>query len=76
MNKEAKIILIIASILIMIGVVMIYSSSAMYAYEKFGDSLFFVKKHLVYLFIGILAAIWCMATPPKSIAANAKIIMM
>lgn len=43
-----------ASILIAIGVVMIYSASAIYAYEKMGDSAYFLKRHLVYVLAGAL----------------------
>ena len=41
-----------AMILIAIGVVMIYSASAIYAYESMGDSAYFLKRHLVYLVLG------------------------
>ena len=44
MNRDAKIVFLMVSLLLMIGVVMIYSSSAVYAMNKYGDSLFFVKK--------------------------------
>jgi len=40
-----------------IGVVMIYSSSAVYAYDKFGDNIFFLRRHLVSLSLGILLAL-------------------
>ncbi len=45
-------ILIITIILICIGIVMIYSTTSIYAQEKFNDELFFLKKHLFFLFIG------------------------
>src|SRR5436190_19531212 len=45
-----------AMILTAIGVVMIYSASAIYAYDKMGDSAYFLKRHLVYLVIGIFLA--------------------
>ena len=38
-------IFIIASVLIAIGIVMIYSSSAIFAYEKYHDSVYFLKRH-------------------------------
>ncbi len=61
MNNDAKLIFIVASLLIMIGVVMTYSSSAVYAYGTYGDSLYFVKKHFLYLLFGISAAMMCMS---------------
>lgn len=41
-----------AMILIAIGVVMIYSASAIYSYDAMKDSGYFLKRHLVYLLIG------------------------
>ena len=45
-------ILVITIILICIGLVMIYSASTIYAQEKFNDGMFFLKRHLLFLFIG------------------------
>jgi len=42
----------VAVILVCVGVVMIYSSSSIYAWEKYHDSLFFLKRHLAFLVIG------------------------
>jgi len=33
---------------------MIYSSSSIYAWERYGDSFYFLKRHLVFLIIGLL----------------------
>ena len=41
-----------AAILTAIGIVMIYSASAIYAYDRMGDSAYFLKRHLVYVFAG------------------------
>ena len=41
-------------ILVCIGIVMIYSASSIYALEKYKDSFFFLKRHLTFLFIGLL----------------------
>ncbi|MFH1395379.1 MAG: putative lipid II flippase FtsW [Candidatus Omnitrophota bacterium] len=76
MKNDSKIIIIIVSILLMIGVVMIYSSSAVYAYRQYGNSLYFVLRHLVYLVVGLSAAVFCMAVPSKKIADNSRAIML
>lgn len=76
MSKDAKIILLCVSVLIMIGVVMIYSSSAVYADDKYADSLFFVKRHLIYLFLGLAAAVYCMAQPVRRLQDNAGNILL
>ena len=44
----------ISVVLICIGVVMIYSSSNIYAGEKYQDSFYFLKRHLAFLTIGLL----------------------
>ncbi|MDD5772883.1 MAG: putative lipid II flippase FtsW [bacterium] len=44
----------IVLVLIGIGIIMIYSSSAMIAYENFGDSYYYLKKQLVWFIIGII----------------------
>ena len=47
---------IITFSLIAIGIVMIYSSSSLFAYEKYGDSAYFLKRHFLYMIIGIIGA--------------------
>ena len=41
--------------LIVIGIIMVYSASAFYAQEYFGDHLYFLKRHLAYLFLALVA---------------------
>ncbi|MDP2912517.1 MAG: putative lipid II flippase FtsW [Candidatus Omnitrophota bacterium] len=52
MRKIRISIFLIVTVLAAVGIVMIYSASAIYAYGNMGDSLYFLKKHLVYLGIG------------------------
>lgn len=47
-----------AMILCCIGIVMIYSASAIYAHDVMKDSAYFLKRHLVYLAIGGALAYW------------------
>lgn len=75
MNKDAKIILAAAAMLVMMGIVMIYSSSAVYAYENYNDSAYFVKKHMIYLLAGLVCAVFCMSIPIGMVQDNAKWIM-
>ncbi|MDO8436442.1 MAG: putative lipid II flippase FtsW [bacterium] len=51
----------IVAILISLGIVMIYSASAIYAYEKMGDSLYFLKRHLIYLAVGVGMMLFAMS---------------
>jgi len=45
-------IFIVTMALLVFGTVMIYSSSAIYAHEKYSDSMYFLKRHLVFLLLG------------------------
>jgi cell division protein FtsW len=76
MNRDAKIVFLAVSILVMLGIVMIYSSSAVYAYQRYGDSMYLVKRHILFLLMGLAAAIACMTIPAKAIADNSRWIML
>jgi len=55
MVRKTRINLLTVSIvLICIGIIMIYSSSSIYAWERYGDSFYFLKRHLVFLIVGML----------------------
>ncbi|MCE5210914.1 MAG: putative lipid II flippase FtsW [Deltaproteobacteria bacterium] len=60
-KKEDKlpdmILLLVTLLLVIVGTAMIYSSSSIIALEKFKDSLFFLKKQLVFVFLGLTAMI-------------------
>jgi cell division protein FtsW len=47
--------------LICIGIVMIYSASSIYALNQYKDSMFFLKRHLLFIFLGILATFFVMS---------------
>ncbi|MDD2703101.1 MAG: putative lipid II flippase FtsW, partial [Candidatus Omnitrophica bacterium] len=59
-------------ILICIGIVMIYSASSIYALERYKDSLFFLKRHLVFLFLGSAAMFFVMSFDYKKLKAISK----
>ena len=48
-------------VLICVGLVMIYSASGIYALERYHDELFFLKRHLSFVLIGSILAIFFMA---------------
>lgn len=57
MREIRRRIFFITVILVAIGIVMIYSASAVFAYERLKDSAYYLKRHLSYLMIGI-ALVW------------------
>ena len=54
-------IAVILTLLISIGITMIYSSSGIYAMQELGDKTYFLSRHLLFLCIGFLAAFGIMA---------------
>lgn len=53
MDRFGKIFLIITSIIVSIGVVMVYSSSYMFSKEVYGTSLHFFSRQILFALIGI-----------------------
>lgn len=45
-------------LLLMIGVLMVYSAGAVLSYHKFDDSLYFAKRQLLFAVLGVLAMFW------------------
>jgi cell division protein FtsW len=48
-------LLTVTLVLIMIGLAMVYSTSAVVAQERYNDSLYFLKRQLVWAGVGLLA---------------------
>ena len=65
----------VVTVLISIGIIMIYSASAIYANEKMHDSLYFLKRHLIYLAAGIFMMLLAMAVDIQALRRFAKPIM-
>lgn len=59
-------------ILICVGIVMIYSASSIYAWEKYKDSFFFLKRHVIFLAIGILVTFLSMGIDYKKLSKWSK----
>lgn len=64
------------SVLIFIGIVMIYSSSGIYAQQILGDSMYFLKRHLIFLFLGLVLTIAVMAMDYRQWQRWAKPLMI
>jgi len=74
-KNEAKMVLLLTSLLIMLGVVMIYSASAVYAYQRYADSMYLIKRHMVFLVLGMAAAFFVLKFPARAWAGNSKVIL-
>ncbi len=69
-------IVIITALLIVMGVIMIYSSSAIYAYERYGDSAFFLKRHLFFISVGLLFMLFGMSLGIDNFKRAAKPVLL
>jgi cell division protein FtsW len=76
MKKEARRLLIITTILICIGIVMVYSSSSCYAYEKFYDASFYLKRHILHFIIGLVLCSFVLRVDYKLIKKYAKALLI
>jgi len=74
--SDLYVFLTIIATLILIGCLFVYSSSSVYALETFGSSLFFVKRQLVGLVIGLIALCIGRALPLNFIRNNAPFLFI
>ena len=56
MKSARRGVLLCTALLLAFGVVMVYSSSAIYAQDQYGDAAYFLKRHLIYLILGLICA--------------------
>jgi len=63
-------------ILVCIGIVMIYSSSSIYSWEKYKDSLYFLKRHLIFLFVGSILTFLVMLVDYRKFREYAKPLLL
>ncbi|HNQ51028.1 MAG TPA: putative lipid II flippase FtsW [Candidatus Omnitrophota bacterium] len=58
--------------LICIGIVMIYSASGIYALNQYKDGMFFLKRHLMFILIGLAATFFVMAFDYRKLKKYAR----
>lgn len=66
----------IVTILICLGVIMIYSSSGVYAAENLGDRTYFLKRHLIFLTLGTIVMFITMAIDYRILQKHSKLLML
>lgn len=76
MVRKTRINLLTLSItLICIGVIMIYSSSSIYAWERYDDSFYFLKRHIYFLIIGIICTFLAMIVDYRHLRKYARVFL-
>lgn len=66
----------VVCLMISVGVVMIYSSSGVYALENLGDSAYFLKRQLFFLLVGFVVSFVIMAIDYRILQKYAKPMMI
>jgi cell division protein FtsW len=69
-------IFITVLVLLFIGTIMVASSTAAYAGERFGDSFHFIKRQMIYVILGIMAMFAMMNVDYKRLGKISPILMM
>lgn len=69
--RDVMVVLVVTLILIVIGIVFVYSASSVYALEECGSADYFFKKHLIRLGIGFLAFCGVLALPMEMLRCYA-----
>ncbi len=75
LNRDSQHLLIVATILLCIGIVMIYSASSCYAYEQYNDSAYYLKRHLIHFTLGLLLARFFLKKDYKNLKKYAKVFL-
>src|SRR2546426_3456925 len=63
MNKAAITLLVATLMLVTIGVVMLFSTSALEARDRYGDSYYLLKRQLAWLVIGAVGSVMAASLP-------------
>ncbi|WP_077622107.1 stage V sporulation protein E [Sediminibacillus massiliensis] len=75
-NNPDLMLAIVIFTLLLVGVIMVYSASAIWADYKFGDSFFFVKRQLLFAIAGIVSMFFIVNIPYLTWQKYAKPILL
>jgi cell division protein FtsW len=75
-SKNGWSIIIVSTILTILGIVMIHSASSFWALDKYNDSLYFVKRQILFALIGLVAMLFAGRISHKYIYEKSKIILL
>ena len=75
MTSESKAIILIMFTLVAIGVVMIYSASAVYADQIFHSSTYFLRRQVFYVLLGILTFFAATSVDPDFLRRHSRFLM-
>jgi len=76
MRKTRLILFVNLFILIFFGLVMIYSSSCIYAQNVYNDGMYFLKRHIIFICLGILLMFLAMSFDYRHLQGKTKLIVL
>ena len=71
-----RLLMVVTLILVGLGIVMVYSSSAIRAQERLGDSTFFLKRQLIWAVLGFMAMFWIMGRDYRTLRRYAPLLYL
>lgn len=75
--RSIRISLAVVTILLLcLGIVMIYSTSGIYALHELGDPAYFLNRHLLFLFLGLVGTFLCMVIDYRILREYAKPLLL
>ena len=72
---DAVLVLVPTMILLVLGALMVWSASTVFAYRQFGDSFYFMERHLVFLVFSLLAGWVAARVPTETLRSWAWVIL-
>ncbi|MCA9401540.1 MAG: putative lipid II flippase FtsW [Candidatus Omnitrophica bacterium] len=72
MKELRKSLAVVTMILLCIGIIMIYSSSGVFAMKELGDPMFFLKRHILFLMVGLILALGIMSMDYRDLQKLSK----
>lgn len=76
MSKYGVLLLLSMIALVFIGIVMIYSASAIYADQYFNDTMYFLKRQIIYFLIGAVCCGIACFVPPDFLERNSRLLIV
>lgn len=76
LKSDVRSLLVVVGLLIILGLIFIYSASSAYALEKFGSSNYFLKRQIIYLFLGLSGFTFFAVTPTSFWRKNAPLFFL
>lgn len=76
MNRAAVVLVVVTLALVTLGVVMLFSTSAMYARDRYGDAHYLLKRQVVWLGISLVACVLAAQCPYPKLRVAAGVVLV